>query len=53
MYRVVERRMIVPNLHLLVVEAPEVSESLRPGHFVILRPDEQGERIRSRLRTGT
>ena len=45
MVAVVERRMIVPNVHLLTVEAPEVAESARPGNFVILRPDEQGERI--------
>jgi ferredoxin--NADP+ reductase len=42
---VVERHMIVPNVHVLTVEAPEVAESVRPGNFVILRPDEQGERI--------
>jgi len=42
---VVERHMIVPNVHILTVEAPEVAESVRPGNFVILRPDEQGERI--------
>jgi len=45
MVTVVERRMIVPNLHVLTVEAPEVAETARPGNFVILRPDEQGERI--------
>jgi ferredoxin--NADP+ reductase len=42
---VVERRMIVPNVHVLTVEAPEVAEAARPGNFVILRPDELGERI--------
>jgi ferredoxin--NADP+ reductase len=42
---VVERKMIVPNVHLLTVEAPDVAESARPGMFVILRPDERGERI--------
>ena len=45
MVAVVERRMIVPNVHILTVEAPEVAESARPGNFIILRPDEQGERI--------
>ena len=45
MVTVVERRMIVPNVHVLTVEAPEVAEAARPGNFVILRPDEQGERI--------
>jgi ferredoxin--NADP+ reductase len=45
MVEVVERRMIVPNLHLLSVAAPEVAAAARPGNFVILRPDEDGERI--------
>ena len=45
MYRIVERRMIVPNLHELTVEAPEVTPSVQPGNFVIVRPDELGERM--------
>lgn len=45
MYRVIERRMIVPNLHEFIVEAPEVARSIQPGNFVIVRPDEDGERV--------
>ena len=45
MYRVIERRMIVPNMHEFVVEAPEVAKSISPGNFVIVRPDENGERV--------
>lgn len=45
MYRVIERRMIVPNLHEFTIEAPDVAGSIRPGNFVIVRPDENGERI--------
>ncbi len=45
MYRVVERKMVVPNLHQLTVEAPQVTASVKPGQFVIVRPDEEGERI--------
>lgn len=45
MYRVIERRMIVPNLHEFTVEAPDVARSIRPGNFVIVRPDENGERV--------
>jgi len=37
--------MIVPNIHELVVEAPDVASSIKPGQFVIVRPDDQGERI--------
>ncbi len=45
MYKVIERRMIVPNLHEFVVEAPEVARSVQPGNFVIVRADENGERV--------
>ena len=42
---VVEQRMIVPNVHLLTLEAPDIADSARPGNFVIVRPGEGGERI--------
>jgi ferredoxin--NADP+ reductase len=45
MYKIVNRRMIVPNVHELTVEAPAVAASVRPGNFVIVRPDEAGERV--------
>jgi len=45
MYKVIERRMIVPNLHEFTVEAPAVAESAKPGNFIIVRPDQYGERI--------
>jgi ferredoxin--NADP+ reductase len=45
MYAVVERQMIVPNLHEFTVEAPDVAESVQAGNFVIVRPDEVGERM--------
>jgi len=45
MYKVVERRMIVPNLHEFTVHAPAVAESVKPGNFIIVRPDQYGERI--------
>ena len=45
MNRVVERTMIVPNMHLLVLEAPDIAAKIRPGQFVIIRPEDEGERI--------
>jgi ferredoxin--NADP+ reductase len=45
MYTVIERRMIVPNLHEFVVEAPQVAPEVKPGNFVIVRSDENGERV--------
>jgi ferredoxin--NADP+ reductase len=44
-FRVVANRMIVPNVHLLTVEAPAVARAMQPGQFVILRAEEEGERI--------
>ena len=37
--------MIVPNVHQLTLEAPAVAKEMQPGQFVILRADEDGERI--------
>jgi ferredoxin--NADP+ reductase len=45
MFRVIETSMIVPNIHLLKVEAPAVARTIEPGQFVILRVEEDGERI--------
>lgn len=45
MYEIVQRRMIVPNLHELVVRAPAVARSVAPGQFVIVRVEEHGERV--------
>ena len=45
MFEVIEREMIVPNLHLLTLNAPEVTEQIQPGQFVIVRSDENAERI--------
>ena len=45
MFKVIASRMIVPNIHILTVEAQEVAKQLQPGQFVILRANEEGERI--------
>jgi len=45
MNKVIERKMIVPNMHLLVVETPEIASKVRPGQFVIVRAHDEGERI--------
>ena len=42
MFKVVASQMIVPNMHLLTVEAPEVAQQVKPGQFVILRASEEG-----------
>ncbi len=45
MFKIIKARMIVPNIHLLTVESPRVARQAMPGQFVILRADEDGERI--------
>jgi ferredoxin--NADP+ reductase len=45
MPKILERRRLVPNLHLIEVHAPEVARKCRPGQFVIIMPDERGERV--------
>jgi NAD(P)H-flavin reductase len=45
MFKVLNKQMIVPNIHLLTVEAPAVAQSVQPGQFVIVRASEEGERI--------
>lgn len=45
MYKLVSTDMIVPNIHLLTVQAPEIVPNVQPGQFVILRAEDEGERI--------
>jgi len=45
MPRIIAQRRLVPNLHLIEVEAPEAARAAKPGQFVILMSDEKGERI--------
>lgn len=45
MNRVILNERLVPNIFHLVVEAPEIASSARPGQFVMVIPDEKGERI--------
>ena len=45
MYEVIERRMIVPNLHEFTVRAPAAARSCKARQSVIDRPEENGERI--------
>ncbi len=45
MKRVIQRKMIVPNIHLLTIENSFIARKIQPGHFVIVKVDEYGERI--------
>lgn len=45
MFEILERKMIVPNLHMLVLHAPDIVEEIQPGQFVIVHSGEGAERI--------
>ena len=45
MYRIIEKSHFSEKVVKLVVEAPEVARARKPGHFVIVRCGEHGERI--------
>ena len=45
MAKVLKRERLVPNIHLIEVEAPDIAKRCKPGQFVIIMPDELGERI--------
>ena len=45
MYRIVHRKSLNPTVTQLEIEAPLVAKKAKPGQFIILRVDEDGERI--------
>ncbi len=45
MYRILKKRTLSEQVKLMVIEAPLIAKKARPGQFIILRANEQGERI--------
>ena len=45
MYRIIRRESLNPTVTLLEIEAPFVAAKAEPGQFIILRVDEESERI--------
>jgi ferredoxin--NADP+ reductase len=45
MYKISEAEKLTTNIYLMVVEAPRVAKNCKPGQFVIVRMDKDGERI--------
>ncbi len=45
MYKIVDKKVLNPTVVQLQIEAPLVAHKARPGQFIILRVDEEGERI--------
>ena len=45
MFQILEAKELTENIYSMVVEAKRVAKSCYPGQFVIVRMDEEGERI--------
>lgn len=45
MYTILKRKMLADKIYQMEVYAPRVSKACKPGQFVIVKIDEEGERI--------
>lgn len=45
MYKIIKKQELNPTVTLMEIEAPFVAKKAEPGQFIILRVDENGERI--------
>ncbi len=45
MFKIVRRQALNPTVTLLEIDAPLIAKKAQPGQFIILRTDENGERI--------
>ncbi|MHC4507966.1 MAG: molybdopterin-dependent oxidoreductase, partial [Planctomycetota bacterium] len=44
-FEILEKHEIAPNVHEIIVQAPEVAKKALPGQFVIVMVDEKSERV--------
>lgn len=45
MYKIIKKQVLNPTVTLMEVDAPLIAKKAEPGQFIILRVDENGERI--------
>lgn len=45
MFKILEKRILAEGIYLMRIDAPRVARAALPGQFVIVRVDENGERI--------
>ena len=45
MYKIVKKKSLNPTVTLMEIDAPLIDKKAEPGQFIILRVDENGERI--------
>ena len=45
MFKILSKKMLTPGICKMDIVAPRIAASARPGQFLIVRPNEKGERI--------
>ena len=45
MFKILKKENLAPNIYLMDVEAPRVARNALPGQFLIVRVDDEGERV--------
>jgi glutamate synthase (NADPH/NADH) small chain len=45
MFEIKKKRLLTKNIYLMDIYAPALANSAKPGHFLIVRNEEKGERI--------
>ena len=45
MYKILEKKSLNQTVTMMNIEAPFVARKAEPGQFIILRVDDEGERI--------
>ncbi|MDI6618883.1 MAG: sulfide/dihydroorotate dehydrogenase-like FAD/NAD-binding protein [Clostridiales bacterium] len=45
MYRILEKKVLAPDIYFMKLSAPRIARSAKPGQFLIVKADEEGERI--------
>ena len=45
MYKIVKKKVLNPTVTMMDIDAPFVAKKAEPGQFIILRVDDEGERI--------
>lgn len=45
MFKILGKELLAPNIYQMEIEAPRVAQAAKPGQFIILRLNEEGERV--------
>ena len=45
MFTILKKQKLAENTYLMEIEAPDIARKAKPGQFIVLMIDEQGERI--------